>query len=37
MKAVVFHGVGDITLDDEPEPKIQWTCCGNYLILVHQR
>jgi threonine dehydrogenase-like Zn-dependent dehydrogenase len=23
MKAVVFHGVGDIRLDDVPEPKIQ--------------
>lgn len=23
MKAVVFHGVGDIRLDDMPEPKIQ--------------
>jgi len=23
MKAVVFHGVGDIRLDDAPEPKIQ--------------
>jgi threonine dehydrogenase-like Zn-dependent dehydrogenase len=22
MKAVVFHGVGDIRLDDMPEPKI---------------
>ncbi len=23
MKAVVFHGVGDIRLDNVPEPKIQ--------------
>ena len=23
MKAVVFHGVGAIRLDDVPEPKIQ--------------
>ncbi len=23
MKAVVFHGVGDIRLDDVPEPKIE--------------
>lgn len=23
MKAVVFHGEGDIRLDDVPEPKIQ--------------
>jgi threonine dehydrogenase-like Zn-dependent dehydrogenase len=23
MKAVVFHAVGDIRLDDVPEPKIQ--------------
>jgi threonine dehydrogenase-like Zn-dependent dehydrogenase len=23
MKAVVFHGIGDIRLDDVPEPKIQ--------------
>jgi threonine dehydrogenase-like Zn-dependent dehydrogenase len=23
MKAVVFHGVGDIRLDDVPEPEIQ--------------
>jgi threonine dehydrogenase-like Zn-dependent dehydrogenase len=23
MKAVVFHGLGDIRLDDVPEPKIQ--------------
>src|SRR5690606_24335345 len=23
MKAVVFHGVGDIRLDDVPEPRIQ--------------
>jgi threonine dehydrogenase-like Zn-dependent dehydrogenase len=23
MKAVVFHGIGDIRLDDMPEPKIQ--------------
>jgi threonine dehydrogenase-like Zn-dependent dehydrogenase len=23
MKAVVFHGVGDIRLDDMPEPKIR--------------
>lgn len=23
MKAVVFHGIGDIRLDDAPEPKIQ--------------
>jgi threonine dehydrogenase-like Zn-dependent dehydrogenase len=23
MKAVVFHGVGDIRLDDVPEPAIQ--------------
>ncbi len=23
MKAVVFHGVGDIRLDDVPDPKIQ--------------
>ena len=23
MKAVVFHGVGDIRLDDVPEPTIQ--------------
>jgi len=23
LKAVVFHGVGDIRLDDVPEPKIQ--------------
>ena len=23
MKAVVFHDVGDIRLDDVPEPKIQ--------------
>jgi threonine dehydrogenase-like Zn-dependent dehydrogenase len=23
MKAVVFHGIGDIKLDDVPEPKIQ--------------
>src|SRR4051812_39658632 len=25
MKAVVFHGVGDIRLDDVPEPKIEHT------------
>jgi len=37
MKAVVFHGVGDITLDDVPEPKIQWNRCGNYLTFMHQR
>jgi len=37
MKAVVFHRVGDIHLDDVPEPKIQWTHCGNYLTLAHQR
>ncbi|MES1026419.1 alcohol dehydrogenase catalytic domain-containing protein [Gloeocapsa sp. BRSZ] len=23
MKAVIFHGIGDIRLDDVPEPKIQ--------------
>ena len=23
MKAVVFHGIGDIRLDDVPEPMIQ--------------
>lgn len=23
MKAVVFHGIGDIRLDNVPEPKIQ--------------
>lgn len=23
MRAVVFHGIGDIRLDDVPEPKIQ--------------
>jgi hypothetical protein len=23
MKAVVFHGVGDIRLDDVPEPEIR--------------
>jgi hypothetical protein len=23
MKAVVFHGVGDIRLDNVPEPEIQ--------------
>jgi hypothetical protein len=23
MKAVVFHGIGDIRLDSVPEPKIQ--------------
>jgi threonine dehydrogenase-like Zn-dependent dehydrogenase len=23
MKAVVFHGIGDIRLEDVPEPKIQ--------------
>jgi threonine dehydrogenase-like Zn-dependent dehydrogenase len=23
MKAVVFHGIGDIRLDEVPEPKIQ--------------
>lgn len=23
MKAVVFHGIGDIRLDDVPEPKIE--------------
>lgn len=23
MKAVVFHGIGDIRLDDKPEPKIK--------------
>jgi hypothetical protein len=23
MKAVVFHGVGDVRLDDVPEPKIR--------------
>ncbi len=23
MKAIVFHGIGDIRLDDVPEPKIQ--------------
>ena len=23
MKAVVFHGIGDIRLDDVPEPKLQ--------------
>ena len=23
MKAVVFHGVGDIRVDDVPEPTIQ--------------
>ena len=23
MKAVVFHGVGDIRLDDVPEPELQ--------------
>jgi threonine dehydrogenase-like Zn-dependent dehydrogenase len=23
MKAVVFHGVGDIRLDNVPEPRIQ--------------
>jgi threonine dehydrogenase-like Zn-dependent dehydrogenase len=23
MKAVVFHGVGDIRLDEVPEPKLQ--------------
>jgi threonine dehydrogenase-like Zn-dependent dehydrogenase len=23
MKAVIFHGIGDIRLDDVPEPKIE--------------
>ena len=23
MKAVVFHGIGDIRLDNVPEPKIE--------------
>lgn len=23
MRAVVFHGIGDIRLDDVPEPKIE--------------
>ena len=23
MKAIVFHGVGDIRLDDVPEPRIE--------------
>ncbi|MEW6117597.1 MAG: zinc-dependent alcohol dehydrogenase [Nitrospirota bacterium] len=45
MKAVVFHGIGDIRLDDVPEPKIQdphdaivrlTTCaiCGTDLHIV---
>lgn len=43
MKAVVFHGVGDIRLDDVPKPTIQeptdaivWltasTICGRHLL-----
>ena len=45
MKAVVFHGVGDIRLDDVKEPKIQEpndaivrltasAICGNDLHMV---
>lgn len=46
MKAVVFHGVGDIRLDDVPEPKIQAptdaimrltasAICGTDLHMIH--
>ena len=45
MKAVVFHGIGDIRLDDVPEPKIQKptdaivrltasAICGNDLHMI---
>src|SRR4051794_1952753 len=46
MKAVVFHGIGDIRLDDVPEPKIEQptdaivrltasAICGTDLHMVH--
>jgi hypothetical protein len=31
MKAVVFHGIGDIRLDNVPEPKIQEPSDAVYL------